>query len=115
LTVGFEDQLMRFTIRRLIVAISIVALGLALLIKPLYDRKRWWRISDYHREQSKLFEARWESARDTDHRTADKLLALYSWHSSMAARYGRAAAYPYSFSTPRESPPPFELDPPEAK
>jgi hypothetical protein len=106
---------LRFTVRRLMIAVAIVAVVSAILVKPLFDRKRWWRIGDYHLEQSKLFRARWESVSDIDHAKADKLLAWYSWHQSMAGRYFRAATYPYTFSEPHGSPPPFELDPTELK
>jgi hypothetical protein len=95
----------RFTVRRLMVAVAVVTVAMLVLVKPFWDRAHWSRIAAYHARQAEIYLSRATSASQNDRGSYEKLFARFMWHQSMQARYARSAAYP-GMPEPRGSPPP---------
>jgi hypothetical protein len=93
-------QLPRMTTRRWMVAVAIVAVGCAAVLRSLEDsrRERFARIADRH--LSVLLTP--AQVRDPDRRSASRL----DWHGKMADKYLRAAHDPWF---------PVEPEPPKPK
>lgn len=94
----------QFALRRLLVAVALVAAALSLFVKPYLDQRRWSRRGGYHLGQADAYLARAEAAATQDPDAYDKLLRRGKWHQSLAAKYLRAAAY--GFPPPNEGLPP---------
>jgi hypothetical protein len=94
----------RFTVRRMMAAVAVVAVAVLTLVKPHWDRARWGHISEGHLRQANFIMSRASSVGESDPDAAERLLTRFKWHQSMAARYARAAAYP-GMPPPTDTPP----------
>jgi hypothetical protein len=94
----------QFALRRLLVAVALVAVALSLLVKPYLDHRRWSRRGSYHLAQANAYLTRAEAIQAQDPDAHVNLLRRGKWHQSLAAKYLRAAAY--GFSPPNEGLPP---------
>jgi hypothetical protein len=95
----------QFTVRRLLVALAIVAAAMSMLVKPYLDQRRWSRRGSDHLRQATAYLRRAEAVETQNPDAYDKLLRRGKWHQSLAAKYLRAAAYGF--------PPPTEESPPD--
>jgi hypothetical protein len=88
----------RFTVRRLMVAVAILALVLATIIKPLWDGVRTARLVRYHRKQADHYLKRLLATGLQDLDTADdvqwNLQKQYLFHSTRAAILSRSPWLP---------------------
>ena len=94
----------QFTVRRLLVALAIVAVAMSMLVKPYLDQRRWSRRGGYHLRRATAYLTRAEAVETQDPDAYDKLLRRGKWHQSLAAKYWLAAAY--GFPPPTEELPP---------
>jgi hypothetical protein len=92
----------RFTVRGMMLGVAITAVATLVFIKPEWDRRRFGRIASYHLGQADACFRRAESLDDGDSDQYDQLIDRFKWHSSIGARYARAASYP---GMPEPAPP----------
>jgi hypothetical protein len=97
-------------VRRLLLAVALVAAAMSVLVKPYVDQRRWSRRGQYHVRQANDYLTRAEAVETQDPDAYDKLLQRGKWHQSLAARYLRAATY--GLPPPTEGAPPPGLETP---
>jgi hypothetical protein len=97
----------QFTVRRLLVAVAVVAAAISMFVKPYWDQRRWSSRGDYHLRQGNAFLTRADLVMTQNHDAYEKLLRRGKWHQSLAAKYFRAAAY--GLTPPNEGLPPPAL------
>ncbi len=83
----------RFTVRRMMVAVAVVAIGVVGYVNVEKDRTRRVWIAAEHAYEAELLA-----------KSAGSSPAKFRWHEAMAAKYLRAARYPFL---------PVAPDPPE--
>jgi hypothetical protein len=89
---------LRFTVRRMMIAIVLVAIALG--IKPWMNRRSAW---SRHRAEGHI--AEWTRLAPTRNRVVEPRLA---YHAEMSLKYGKAAERPW---LPIPADPPEPLDP----
>jgi hypothetical protein len=95
----------RFTLRRMMVAVAIAAVAIVIVVKPFLDSARRNRTRVYHIRQATNDLNRAMSVSNNDQGAYEKLIARSRWHQHMAERYARSAANP-QMPEPKEPPPP---------